>query len=169
MELSILHAIQIIRNPIFDHVMIFFSITGNRGMIWIIIALTFLCIKKYRKCGIVVLLSLFAAVLIGNTILKHLVERARPCWVDTTVTLLITNPKDFSFPSGHTYSSFAAATSIFLYHKNMGKIALLLAFLIAFSRLYLFVHYPTDVLAGAILGALTAYIIAKIYNRYGVM
>ncbi len=169
MELSFLHAIQLIRNPIFDAVMVFFSTAGNRGLIWIIIGLTFLCIKKYRKCGIIVLLSLFASVLFGNTILKHVVERSRPCWVDTSVSLLIANPRDYSFPSGHTFSSFAAATSIYLNQKEMGKMAYVLAATIAFSRLYLFVHYPTDVFAGAILGALTAFIITKLCNRYLVM
>jgi len=169
MELTILHAIQSLRNPIFDSIMVFFSRAGNRGLIWIIIGLTFLCTKKYRKCGIVMLLSLFASVLFGNTILKHVVERARPCWVDTSVSLLISNPRDYSFPSGHTFSSFAAATSIYLNHKEMGTTALILAATIAFSRLYLFVHYPTDVLAGAILGALTAFVISKLSDRYMVM
>ena len=164
MELSILHAIQSIHNPIFDKIMVFLSTAGNRGLIWILIALTFLCIKKYRKCGIVVTLSLLVAVLLGNTVLKNLFERARPCWVDTSVSLLVAKPKGFSFPSGHTFSSFAAATSIFIYHKEIGKIALFLAALIGFSRLYLFVHYPSDVLAGAILGILTAVVLSKLCN-----
>lgn len=166
MELSILHAIQNISNPILDKFMVFLTTVGNQGMIWILIALTFVCIKKYRKCGIVIMLSLLASLLLGNTFLKHLFERTRPCWVDTSVKLLITAPRGYSFPSGHTFSSFAAATSIFLYHKEIGRAALFLAACIAFSRLYLFVHYPSDVLAGAMLGALTAFVISKVCNRY---
>lgn len=166
MELEILYAIQSIRNPIFDSIMIFFSKSGDRGFIWIAIGLVFLCLEKYRKCGIILLLSLLLSVLLGNVILKHLVARERPCWIDGNVLLLIANPRDYSFPSGHTFSSFAAAAAIFFSHRDIGWIALVLAAMIAFSRLYLFVHYPTDVIGGVIFGIATAYIVTRICNCY---
>lgn len=166
MELDILHAIQSIHNGILDEIMVSLSTIGNRGAIWISIGLVFLCIKKYRKCGIVVLLSLFISVVFGNMILKNLIERPRPCWIDESVTLLIHNPKDFSFPSGHTYSSFAAAAAIFYHHKKIGIAALVLASLVGFSRLYLFVHFPTDVIGGMLLGIITAIVISKATDKY---
>lgn len=166
MELEILYAIQSIRNPFLDSIMIFFSKSGNRGMIWIAIGLTFLCMEKYRKCGVILLLSLLASVVLGNVLLKHLVARERPCWINQNILLLIANPRDYSFPSGHTFSSFAAAAAIFFNHRDMGWIAFALAGMIAFSRLYLFVHYPTDVIGGVIFGIATAYVITRICNCY---
>lgn len=169
MELSILHAIQKLSSPVLDWLMVTVSSWGNGGTIWIIITLFLLCKKDYRKTGIVMAISLFISVMVGNLFLKNLVARSRPCWVDESVKLLIANPRDYSFPSGHTFSSFAAACSIFFNQKKMGYYALFLAVTIAFSRLYLFVHYPTDVLGGAILGGLTAYLVTKLCNRYLVM
>ncbi|MEG2773857.1 MAG: phosphatase PAP2 family protein [Acetivibrio sp.] len=158
--------IQNLHTPGLDVIMIFISKLGNKGMVWIVMGLAMLCIKRYRKCGIVVLLSLFTSVVFGNMVLKNLVERPRPCWVDTSVKLLIHNPRDYSFPSGHTFSSFAAAFAVFLCHKKIGAAALVLAALIGFSRLYLFVHYPTDVLSGMMLGILSAFVIFKLVNSY---
>ena len=111
------------------------------------------------------LVSMACGVIIGNGILKNLVRRSRPCWIDTTIPLLIANPTDFSFPSGHTLASFEAAVMIFLHNKKFGIPALLLAMLIGFSRLYLFVHFPTDVLGGAILGTIISVCTYYIYNR----
>ena len=92
--------------------------------------------------------------------------RERPCWIDTSVALLIENPHDYSFPSGHTYSSIAAATAILLRNKKGGAVAMVLALLIAFSRMYLFVHFPTDILASLVLGVITAVIAHWLTERY---
>lgn len=97
--------------------------------------------------------GLVCCVVVGNLILKNLVARARPCSLNTTVNLLISAPTDYSFPSGHTTSSFAAAVIWYHADKRFGVPALILAFLIAFSRLYLYVHFPSDVIAGALIGA----------------
>ncbi len=166
MEMYILHAIQNIHTSLLDSIMVFITTLGNAGIIWIAIAVIFLFLKKYRKCGIAMIGALILSVVFGNIILKNLVARPRPCWIDNTVPLLIKNPIDYSFPSGHAFASFAGAMSIYLYHKKEGIAALILAALIAFSRLYLFVHYPTDVLFGAIFGIVTAIISANIVNRY---
>lgn len=132
------------------------TVLGNSGIFWIILAVLFLCIPKYRKMG----LGMGAALLLGlvfcNLILKPLCARIRPYDLmelnGSVIDLLIAAPHDFSFPSGHTAASFEAATVMFLHNKKLGVPALILACLIAFSRLYLYVHYPTDVIFGLILG-----------------
>ena len=96
-------------------------------------------------------------LLTGNMILKPLVARMRPFTVNTAIELLIPPPTDFSFPSGHTYASFASATAICRNNRKIGVPALILASLIAFSRLYLYVHYPSDVLGGAVVGLAAAW------------
>lgn len=140
------------RSEFLDIIMPLISKIGNDGIIWISIALIFIFTKKYRIDGIGILTALLMGLLIGNIILKPLIARIRPCDINTAVELLITRPKDYSFPSGHTLSSFAAATVIFFGDKRMGIAALILAASIAFSRLYLYVHYPSDILSGLIIG-----------------
>ena len=125
---------------------------GNGGMIWILTAFIMLFFAKYRKTGIIVGVGLFEGVIIGNVLLKNLMARERPCWINDTVNILISIPKDYSFPSGHTISSFIAATIIMHTDKRMGIAAYVLASMIAFSRLYLYVHFPSDVLAGVLIG-----------------
>ena len=168
-EFDILYAIQNLRSQTLDTVMTFVSYLGNSGAIWIIIGLIMTGFKKYRKCGLSVLIALLVCLIAGNGILKNLIARERPCWIDESVKLIISVPKDFSFPSGHTFSSFAAASCILYWHKKEGVFALILAILISFSRLYLFVHFPTDILGGIALGFFAAvtgiYITKKIYKK----
>lgn len=102
--------------------------------------------------------SLGLEALCCNVILKPFVARIRPCDINLSVELFIPHPKGFSFPSGHTGASFAAASALFFNRKRLGILALILAALIGFSRLYLYVHYPTDVLAGALLGIMFGWI-----------
>lgn len=85
------------------------TLLGNGGAVWVVIALILLCIKKHRRTGLALLMGLGAGVLIGNLLLKPLIARPRPCWIDQTTPLLIACPTDFSFPSGHTLSSVIAA------------------------------------------------------------
>lgn len=152
-------------NKFFDIIMPFISSLGNAGFVWIVITIAFLMQRKYRECGIMLLISLVMCLLIGNLTLKPYVARLRPSDINTAIHLLIERPTDFSFPSGHTMSSFAAATVIFNSNKKLGFSAFLLASLIAFSRLYLYVHYPSDVAAAIILGVLISLCTMKIYNR----
>jgi undecaprenyl-diphosphatase len=158
MAFDFLYVLQTLRTPLFDNLMVFITHTGDGGLIWIAVALGFCLSKKYRRCGITMLLALAAGALIGNVLLKNIIARPRPCWVDQSIILLIENPKDFSFPSGHTLAAFGAATTVFLSHKIEGLILLFWASLTAFSRLYLFVHYLSDVLASIVLGVLIAFI-----------
>lgn len=156
MEFEILYMIQKLHTPLLDEIMKAITFLGESGWFWILTAAILLCAKRTRKIGLAVALSLAVGLVLGNMMLKPLAARQRPCWVDQTIPLLISSPKDFSFPSGHTLASFEGAVSIFLYRRDWGLWALVLAALIAFSRLYLFVHFPTDVLAGAVMGTVIA-------------
>ncbi len=134
---------------------------GNRGMLWILIALFMLAIRKYRINGIILLFALAICALLTNIILKIPIARPRPCWI-YEIPLLIPNPTDYSFPSGHTSASFTSAIIIAYSNKKCGIIAYIMALLISFSRLYLYVHFPSDVIAGAIIGTLIGIIVYKL-------
>lgn len=165
-ELNILKLFSNLHNPILNKFMVFISTMGNAGIIWILFGITLLFFKKYRKCGVCVLLSLLMCLVVGNITLKPLIARTRPFNLDNTISLLISAPTDFSFPSGHTLSSFAAATaSVYSKNKYIYISAYVCAFLIAFSRLYLQVHFVTDVLAGVILGIALGYISIRITKK----
>lgn len=135
---------------------------GDGGILWILLTLLLLIFPRTRRCGAVMAVSLILNALVVNVVLKPLVERVRPYDVNPMVQLLIAKPWDYSFPSGHTASSFAAASAL-LFEKNKAwKWAMLLAGILAYSRLYLYVHYPTDVLAGAVIGVAAGWAAAKI-------
>jgi undecaprenyl-diphosphatase len=171
MELEFLQALYSIHNPILDTIMTLITHLGDAGIFWIVIAVVLTCTKKYRKAGIAALVSLVLSLIFTNGILKNLFDRPRPYTFDESVKLLIATPHDSSFPSGHSSASMAAAFSFFLYNKKIGIPAIVLALLIAFSRLYIFVHYPTDVLVGLIVGTIyavtAAWIVNKIYIKKG--
>ena len=150
---SILHWIQeTLTCPLFDFLMPKITLLGNGGAVWLLAAGGLLCTKKYRRQGLVLLGGLAVGVLVGNVCLKNLIARPRPCWLDESVRLLIASPTDYSFPSGHTLSSVIGATILTKTDRRFGYAAIPLAALIAFSRLYLYVHFPSDVLAAAVLG-----------------
>ena len=155
-EFSILYALQEIHNPILDEIMLFITSLGDVGWFWIATGVVFLCFKKTRKMGFQLLISMLCTLLIGNVILKNVFARPRPCDIDAAVQLLISRPHGHSFPSGHSINSMSAAVAIFLNDKRFGIPALIIATLIGFSRLYLFVHFPTDVIVGFIIAALVA-------------
>ena len=172
LELSILDLIQKLHTPLGDQVMCAITKLGNGGAIWIALTLSLLLVPKTRRCSAVLAAALVINTILCNGILKPLVARPRPCDVNTAIQLLIPRPSDWSFPSGHTSASFASASALFFHvyrisgamvpesqdaAKKLWKPALVLAFLIAFSRLYLYVHYPTDVLGGIVVGCLSGY------------
>ena len=169
MDFAILYALNNIHTSILNIIMIFLTYLGEKGIFMILLSIILMFNNKTRKCGIFMLISLAVGLIIGNGIIKNLVARQRPCWIDPTINLLIANPKDFSFPSGHTLAAFETAVTIFLFNKKYGIPAIIIATLIGISRLYLFVHFPTDVLGGAILGTAIAisvhYVGNKILNK----
>ncbi len=136
---------------------------GDSGIIWIVIAVVLLFFKKTRKAGCMMGLALIMGLVVGNLTMKPLIGRMRPYDFNPNVILLIDKLSDYSFPSGHTLASFEGAGVLMLTHrKTLGYPALVLAIIIAFSRLYLYVHYPSDVLAGMILGLAFAFASYKI-------
>ncbi len=149
---------QSIHNPITDLPMIIITHLGDDGIFWIILALVLLIFKKTRKAGFMLAGALIFCLLVNNIVLKSLFSRERPFVVLEAIELIIDPPSGYSFPSGHTVSSIACATTLFWNYKNSCKWAafgaVVLAVLIAFSRMYLCVHFFTDVLAGAVVGIL---------------
>lgn len=154
LDSTVLNWFLSIQNPILTVIMKIFTLIGEGGAVWIAVGLILLAGEKTRKAGAAVLLALVFCLITGNLLLKNIVARPRPCWVNPSVPMLIAIPKDFSFPSGHTMSSFAAVTAIFLWDKRWGTLALFGAVMIAASRMYFYVHYPTDILAGLLIGIL---------------
>ena len=159
-DLPILDWIQAnLTNPVLDFLMPIITLLGDAGIFWIICASILVLTKKYRRIGFGMAIALMMGLVVCNMILKPGVARIRPYdfqmqEFSREITLLIEKQHDFSFPSGHTIASFEACTVLMLGNKKLGIPATLLAILISFSRLYLYVHYPTDVIASVILGTI---------------
>ena len=160
--------------PFLDVVMPIITMFGDAGIFWIAVSVLFMITKKHRKTGIGMALALVMGLLICNIWLKPTVARIRPYdfqmeYFMKEIPLLAGTMHDFSFPSGHTIASFEGAVVILLNNKKLGIAAVILAVLIAFSRLYLYVHYPTDVIVSIILGTAFAflgnYLAKKVYDK----
>ena len=130
---------------------------GDAGAIWIALTIVLLVLPRTRRTGFALALALLVDLILCNLLLKPLVARVRPFDWNPDVLLLVARPMDFSFPSGHTAASFAAAGTLLFRRSKLAIPALLLAVLIAFSRLYLYLHYPTDVLGGIVVGLTAAF------------
>ena len=151
-EFTLLDALQALRCPVLDALAVFFDQAGAHGEIWIAFTLLLLLFRRTRKAGFAMAVALVLYMAAGHFFLKPLFARPRPCDVDTAITILVKRPHGHSFPSGHTASAFAAAFALWLQNRKLGVPALVLAAFIAFTRLYLYVHFPTDVLGGLVLG-----------------
>ena len=164
MDFQILYFINQFHCEILDKIMVVITHMGTKGIFWILVGVILLLFKQTRKCGLTVLIALLFSLIIGNILLKNIVARPRPCWIDETINLLISVPKDYSFPSGHTASSFAAATVFIRTDMRLTSLIVAIAVLISFSRLYLRVHYLSDVIGGIILGVFSGTIIVTMFS-----
>ena len=159
---------EYIRHPALTGFFKFITSLGDAGIIWIAISIALLIPKKTRHIGCMSLMALLCSLIINNFIIKNIVARPRPYVTLSDLTILIAKPSEFSFPSGHTASSFAAACVFFRHlKKKYGIPLLILAILIALSRIYVGVHYPGDVLAGVISGILLSYLGEFIVKKFG--
>lgn len=134
-----------------DFLMPKITVLGDVGAIWLLAGLLLSISKKYRKYGLALIIGLVLSFLVSNVFLKPLIARPRPCWTEN-VNLLINNPSDYLFPSGHTLASVIGAFVITAANRKFGIFAIPIAVLISFSRLYLYVHFPSDVLTSVVLG-----------------
>ena len=166
MEAEILFWIQeYIRTPVLDSLMSGITHLGDFGIFWILMAVVLLLYSDTRKAGAAVTVGRLASFVFNNLLLKNLVARTRPYEVIDGLTLLVDRASDLSFPSGHSATSFVAATVMLcVLPKRYGISAMVLAALIAFSRLYVGIHYPTDVLFGIFSGILIGFLTVKAGN-----
>ncbi len=149
---------------ILSKIMIFFTRLGDHGLIWILLSLLLLFFRKTRKLGILSLFSLAICSIIVNVTLKPLVARSRPFEEIEGIILLVKTPLDRSFPSGHTAASFAMVYIFFRYSRKFFIPVFITAILISFSRLYLNLHYPSDVAAGLLIGLSSGFLGEKAYK-----
>lgn len=145
-----------VRTEFFNYVMQFFSFLGNFGWFWIVLCIVLITVKKTRPIGIIAAVALVASLIMVNGIIKPIVHRTRPFDSIDGLILITKKPLDSSFPSGHTSSAFVVSCAVTWClsgkKKWFGVLLIIIASLIAFSRLYLGAHYPTDVMAGLLLG-----------------
>ena len=164
-EIAVLRRIhELLGCAVLDRVLGALTHLGDGGAFWIALCVLMLIFRRTRRAGLCMACAMLMCLLCGNLILKPLIARPRPFVFDNTITLIISPPGEFSFPSGHSMNGFAAALSLRLYHRRAENAALILAGIIAFSRLYLMVHYPTDVLCGAAVGCIAALLSHKLLS-----
>lgn len=174
-DLSIFEWVQSIQNNILDMFFKYYTMLGEAGILFIVIAIALLITRRYRKVGFAMIVALAIMVVGNNLILKNIFARPRPFNLDPDAYAwwfkvyvfpeIVEKPSSFSFPSGHSSSAFAVAFVAMFYSRKWGFINLFLAILMAFSRVYVEVHYPSDVIAGVLVGliyALLAAIVVKL-------
>lgn len=164
-EFQFLHFMKDLHSPISDTIFSMITKLGDKGIVCIVLALCLILLIKDKRMGLTVCMAVLLEFLVCNILLKNIIARDRPFWTDETLLPIITAPKDFSFPSGHSSVWAAVAASIFYWNKKWGIAAIVTGLLVAFSRLYLTVHFPTDVCCGIIIGVLAAIISAKIVEQ----
>ena len=166
----VISKISKLHSPLRNKIMIAVSTSGNMGLVWFALCLPFLINPPWRATGANIIFGLCIAHLIGEIIIKHLVKRVRPCHKLDDEEQIIHKPKYYSFPSGHTTASFSVVGVVMLRCSMPVVLAVLaLASLIGFSRIYLRVHYLSDVVAGAFLGFLCGFASVSLFNYFVAM
>ena len=163
-ELDILDWIQG-ASPFLDTPMKAVSFVTTYAAVWFVLAFLLTCSDRYRKAGVAVIVSIFVTFIVVDVVMKPLIGRTRPFEI-VDFPLIVDAPTSFSFPSGHTSYAFAASVAIFIYWRKAGILALCFACVVGFSRMYLYVHWPTDVLAGAVVGTAIAIACVWFMSRY---
>lgn len=143
-----------------------FTVAGDMGMLWIALTIYMLFTKKYRQTGIIMAAGLVIVLLTGNIMIKNLVARDRPFIQHSGFILSIAPPSGYSFPSSHSFSSFTSAAILTRRGKLWALFSIPTAVFIAFSRLYFYVHFPTDVVCGMLLGIFTGTIVYEMFRKY---
>lgn len=168
-DFSILYWIQEnLRCAFLDVLMPFFSFIQEGGGVWIAIAVAFMFSKKTRYFGFAILIAMAVDTLITEYGIKLLFARVRPCNLVRDVNMIVDKPQSYSFPSNHTASAFAGATALFVTSKKKWAVwGFVLSGIIAFSRLYLFVHFPSDVIVGMIVGSIIGVVVCVIMDKSG--
>lgn len=166
MEANILLGIQNNRHDFLTPVLQTISHIGDYGLIWLILAGFFLLSGGYRLLGVKILAALTLVLLLNNMLLKNLVDRPRPYETISDLIMLGAVPSGASFPSGHTAGAFAACWLLYKYlPKKYGVSLVILGILMGFSRMYVGVHYLSDVLGGAICGCLCGWLADGLVRR----
>lgn len=158
--------IQNMHHPVLDRVLTLITSLGDAGFIWIITCAILLLLKKTRRWGIIFAVALLLMYLFGEILLKNIFQRARPFTLLPEFQLLVPPPSSYSFPSVHSVTAFTSATVLCFMDKRIGVCAQILAALIAFSRVYLVLHYFSDVLVGALLGVGCAFLARWLCEKY---
>jgi len=166
-ELPLLHSIQDAGTELGSKIWTGITMLGESGIFWIVLSLVLMIFKKTRRAGFTMGLALLIGVILGNGVMKNLFARTRPYDLDPNLIHRLAwgeMSTDYSFPSGHTLASFEAAVGLMIYHRKWGIAALCAAFCVMLSRLFLLVHFPSDLLAGALFGTAFAFLAAKIVD-----
>ena len=161
----LLHVNDKFKHDFLDRMMPRITALGDGGLIWILAALILVFDENTRTLGAMIISALILTTILGEGIIKHVIKRTRPFMSGIEEKLLILKPITYSFPSGHTSSSFAAAGILYAMENRFAVLAFILAALIAFSRVYLNVHYPTDVFMGIILGLFCAHMVVAAFSE----
>lgn len=166
LDFSVLYWIQEnIRTEWLDSLCAFLSWAFELGIPWLILGVVLFCFKKTRAAGVILVAAVVLTFFFNELAIKNAVNRERPFTIDPTIPLAIEKPTSYSFPSGHTASCFAAAGALMFTHKKIGIPLIFFAVIMGLSRMYLFVHFPTDVIAGAALGLLMAWVTVLIFRE----
>ena len=169
MEASILLALQSVRVEPLTQFLALVSALGNQAFVWLVIGLVCLFFSEKRAQGICIFLAVAFVFVVGEVGIEHVVARVRPCDAGVGVVAVTgVSHNGFSFPSGHTTSSFACATVIAVMStsRRAGVAAVCFAVLVAFSRLYLGVHWPTDILGGIVIGVLSGLLVTWVWRAF---
>ena len=150
---------------VLDPVMVFITNLGNDGLVWLGLAAVLLLFRRTRRADVCILATMLLCLLVGNLGLKNWIARVRPYHAMENWSVIIPYPNGYSFPSGHTMHALGAATAFLLCNRRLGIAAMVLALCIAFTRVYLGVHYPTDIIGGMLVGIGAAILVCAIVGK----